>query len=118
MHIIHIVSIFNQDFNHSVFSRRSWFLLYHFHHLSFDSLFFEGQSVLVPDKIWNARVDLICPHAYCKLIDNKFVIWILSEAKLFAVRENFSKTFWVILRQGLNSHFSLFLFDVGILFSL
>ena len=118
-HIQLIESLFYRLVNWlSVFAGNTWFLLNHFHHLSFDSFFFERQPVLVPYKVWSGWVDLILLHTSCKLIDNKFVIWILSEAKFFAVAENFSKTFWVILSKGLNGYFRLLLFDVGVLLSL
>jgi len=57
-------------------------------------------------------------HASCKLIDNKFVIWILSETKFFAVVEHLAKALWVVFRQSFDSDLHLLLLDVSVFFSL
>jgi len=103
----------------SVFAgARSWLLLNHFHHLSFDSFFFKHQPVLVPNEVWDGWIDIMASHASCKLIDNKFVIWILSETKFFAVVEHLAKALWVVFSQSFDGDLHLLLLDVSVFFSL
>ena len=90
----------------------SWFLLNDLHHLCLDCFLFEDQSILVPDEVRDALVDIIFLHTIFKLFNDIFIVWILSKTKFFAVVQNIGEALLVALAQLLNRHFHLLLFNV------
>jgi hypothetical protein len=89
-------------------------LLDDFHHLLFDLLFFEDESVFIPDEVGSFEVESVSLHAALEKADDVGVIWVLSETECSAVVHEFSELFRLVLAQFFHGHFFLLFFDVGI----
>ena len=93
----------------------SWLLVDDVEHLSLYGLFFQDQSILVPNEIWVFGVEAVSLHASLKQANDVAIVRVLSEGQASAVMHEFLEFFWLILAKLLDFGLLFLLLDVGVL---
>ena len=88
------------------------------HHLPLNGLLLKDQSVLVPDEIWELRVETVTLHAALEQVYDVAVVGVLGEAQTSAVVHEFLELLRLVLAEFLYGRFFLFLLDICVLFGL
>lgn len=86
-----------------------------FSHLLFNGFLFEGQSILVPDKLRCCLADTMSLHTWFKQSNDVGIVWILGKTQTSAVVHKLSEFLWLVLAKFLDGDFLLLLLNVIIL---
>ena len=93
-------------------------LLDNFEHLCFDLLFFYGQSIFLPYKVWFRGAETIFLHASLEQADDVAVVRVLGEAETSAIVHEFLELVRLIQAELVNTYLLLLFLDVCVFFLL